>query len=83
MDSKTARLIKLDMKAAGIPWKGRDGLRYSSTPLRNCYISLPASPAKAVQKTACHRDLGLTYGTYAGTVEETHAASIKCTAVFW
>ena len=77
----TAKLIRADLRAAGIELIDKDGNEICFHSLRNSYISFLANsqtPAKVVQKLARHSDPRLTFNTYARTFEEAEQKALNC-----
>ncbi len=77
----TAKLIRADLRAAGIKLIDKDGNEICFHSLRNSYISFLANsqtPAKVVQKLARHSDPRLTFNTYARTFEQAEQNALNC-----
>ena len=80
MSINTAKLIREDLKTAGINLFDKDGNEIVFHSLRNSYISFLANegvPAKVIQKLARHSDPRLTFNTYARVFEETEQEAVQ------
>jgi integrase len=75
----TADLIRIDLKAAGLPLFDRENNEIVFHSLRNSYISFLANsqtPAKVIQKLARHSDPKLTFNTYARVLPEAEQKAV-------